>query len=180
MQLKDWLRENSPETPLSGGKLALVGKVSSLLSAKEIKKRMQAEVKVIRDTSPSWEDLPPQGNPGWTNVVDSFPALSTSTLETYLQRFGGYVKNWTTGCQLFSNGRVTGLQCHSGADGATFCKGKVKPRMKKGLYNCCAFLCCSSAANVESILGALCECKAGLAQSCIHVGRIADYAELSS
>ena len=61
VQLKDWLRENSPETPLSGGKLSLVGKVSSLLSAKEIEKRMQADVKVIRDTSPSREDLPPQG-----------------------------------------------------------------------------------------------------------------------
>ena len=138
VQLKDWLRENSPETQLSGGKLSLVGKVSSLLSAKEIEKRMQAEVKVIRDTSPSWEDLPPQGNPGWTNVVDSFPAFSTSTLETYLQRFEGYVKNWTTGCQLFSDGHVTGLQYHLGADGVAFCKGKVKPRNALSVFaRCC-------------------------------------------
>ena len=93
-QLKDWLRQNSPETPLSGRKLVLVSKVRSLQGTKALAEVLEAkEVKVNATISVSWHDLPPDANPGWLIDVMRFPSMPSEVIEAYLKNLGGYSKN---------------------------------------------------------------------------------------
>ena len=78
------------------------------------------------------------------------------------------MKNWATGSQLVRDGYVRCVQFHSGADGTAYLKGTVIPRMRPGCYKAFVLLSVDDG-KVDRIIGGLCECKAGLSQSCFHV-----------
>lgn len=173
VQLKAWLRENAPFCPVSGTKAELSSKVESLMKTQQAAASSNAqEYLLVAPEPPRWENLPASDSCCWTSTVEDFPSVSSELTENYLKGFGGYSKNWATGCQLITDGHVSGLHCHSTTTSSvSHVKAKVKARMKSRFYNVFIILSRSDekAQCVDSLLGGLCECEAGKSQSCIHV-----------
>ena len=175
-QLKSWLRDNFKTVVRSGTRLELLERVLSLSAKKEVEEQLNAEEKRV-PTLPSVDFgiLPPKRNPGWVSCSDECPHLAVDIVQSYLRPFGGYTKNWKSGCQLSEDGHVFDIQYHRGLDdGIQLCKGRCKPTMSSvpTFYESFAVFEVGGPNVFESVESAGCLCKAGQSQSCKYIAAL--------
>ena len=122
---------------------------------------------------PTYDELPPVGNPGWISKTDDFYELSSDSVQEYLRSYGGYSKTWNTGIRLIHSVNVYDVEFHLGDGNVVYCKAKCHPTMRSSppFYVPFALLGVNDGV-VVSIKGASCSCKAGLSQSCVHIAAL--------
>lgn len=165
-QLKDYLREH--HLPLTGVKSDLAERVRDCLDTSFLETEMGAKsFQHFHDDSvvlPAFTSLP-EGP--WNK--GGFPVVKEGDAKGYLQKKGGYTKNYQTGVRLCQCGHLYDIEMAQGED-VTYMRARCRPTMRKNPPFYFLFVMLDS--NTKMPKGGNCFCAAGASQSCVHIAAL--------
>ena len=171
-KLKEFLRKHN--LPVSGIKAVLVSRVRDCLDTAffeaELNVQPFQQFNCEEVAVPSFESLP-LGL--WCK--EKFSMISADAVKEYLQKKGGYTKNYRTGVRLCQCGHLYDLEMakvileHHESHCTFFFRTKCRPTMRKTPPFYPLFVVLD---NQTFPVGGNCFCAAGASQSCVHIAAL--------